>query len=438
MKKHIKKFITFINENNQTNKSISYSTECLGYHHGQHDMETGIYENDKIIGVVQYTLYKNELTIKDIVIIPTRRREGFGSLLINQIKKENPSYIYKPSLKTNLGSLFIHKQINESISKKVFYHGSLWEFKEFKNKISYFCSNPKFCYDYASTKSLDRGLDLDVIIYKCEFNGKLFDYKNDKDMNILANILPTKINVHHGTAWFLSHEFDKEEMINRLKGIATVEPIDYIKDANIGDEVPNPQYKSELLIVVDKDDDNVYTIYKKTYDDYLETSSIGPNNFYFTPYEKYKDIFQPWREEIVNIYNKNKNTKQILSRYSNNFDLFLQTMYYNKKGYNIDYVSNSNDKVLAFTKEDIDIIENIYNECLLKFKELAFKELNRKEWNRKTIKEKMNSNWNYYENEIVANLIKKLGYDGYIALEKGHETYAIFEPNKTIKILGKV
>ena len=55
-----------------------------------------------------------------------------------------------------------------------------------------------------------------------------------------------------------------------------------------------------------------------------------------------------------------------------------------------------------------------------------------------TIEEPLNSNWNYYENDVVADLIKKLGYDGYIALETKHNTYAVYEPNKTIKILGKV
>lgn len=34
-------------------------------------------------------------------------------------------------------------------------------------------------------------------------------------------------------------------------------------------------------------------------------------------------------------------------------------------------------------------------------------------------------------------LIKGLGYDGYMALERKHRTYAIFDPQKTIKIIEK-
>ena len=276
MKKHIKNFNNFINENKKG--KITYSDECLGYHHGQTDMESGIYEDGEIIGIVQYTLFQNELTIKDIIVLPKRRREGFGSLLINYIKKQNPTYIYKPSLKTDLGTKFIHKEINESIITKILYHGSLWQFNNFKNKTTYFSDNPRFCYDYASTKSMDRGLDLDTIVYKCEFKGNLFYYKNEEDMNKLIPLLPDKIKVHHGTMWFLDHDFEKEEMIKRLKGFATIEPIDYIKDANIGDEIPNPQYKSELFIVVDKTDDNIFTIDKKTYNNYLGAAIKGYKN----------------------------------------------------------------------------------------------------------------------------------------------------------------
>ena len=334
------------------------------------------------------------------------------------------------------------KKFNESLVYKILYHGSLWIFDVFKHKTAYFSDNPKFCYDYASTKSQDAALDLDTIVYKCEFNGELFNYKSEEDMNKLIPILPDTVKVHHGTAWFLDHDFNKDEMIKRLKAIETIEPIDYIKDANIGDEVPNPGYKSELFIVVDKDEENVYTIDKKTYNDYLRGAIEGyKTNIYTSEYFKYYDIFNPYREEILKSYNKNKETNCALPKnkyHHEDFFKLIQTLQYSKKGYNIDYVSPySNDKRLAFTKEDIIKIDNIYNECLNKFKEIVYKELYRKEWNRKTIDEPMKSNWNYYENKVVSNLIKKLGYDGYIALEKGHNTYAIYEPDKTIKILGK-
>lgn len=437
MKKHIQNFKNFINENKKG--KITYSDECLGYHHGQTDMETGIYEDGEIIGMVQYTLFQNELTIKDIIVLPKRRREGFGSLLMSYIKKQNPTYTYKSSLKTELGSKFFHKEINENLVNKVLYHGSLWEFNKFKNKTTYFCDNPRFCYDYASTKSMDGGLDLDTIVYKCEFNGNIFSYKNIDDMDKLITLLPNKVKVHHGTAWFLDHDFEKEEMIKRLKGFATIEPIDYIKDTNIGDEVPNPQYKSELFIVVDKNDDNIYTIDKRTYNDYLGAAIKGYKEDIFKSGSlfKYKDIFEPWRQELVNTYNKNKAKNYNLTKHNYLTKEFIHTFQMYKLGHNIDYISYSDDKNLAFNKEDIKRIDLIYTNCLNKFKEIAYKELYRSEWNRKIIEEPLNSNWNYYENEIVANLIKKLGYDGYVALEDKHNTYAIYEPNKTIKILGK-
>ena len=39
---------------------------------------------------------------------------------------------------------------------------------------------------------------------------------------------------------------------------------------------------------------------------------------------------------------------------------------------------------------------------------------------------KVHHNWNYYENDIVENIIKNNGYDGYIAIERYEKTYALF------------
>ena len=107
MKKQIKNFKKF----NESKGIITYTDECLGYHHGQTDMETGIYEDDNIIGYVQYSLFENMLLVNYIMVLPNRRREGFGSLLMSYIKKQNPNYLYKKTNTTDLGSKFIHKDI---------------------------------------------------------------------------------------------------------------------------------------------------------------------------------------------------------------------------------------------------------------------------------------------------------------------------------------
>lgn len=90
---------------------ITYSNEVLNYQHGQYDCEAGIFVDNEIVGLVQYTLFDEELTIKHIFVRPEYRRKGYGSRLIKYIQKENPEYAYKPSLKTELGAEFKHKDL---------------------------------------------------------------------------------------------------------------------------------------------------------------------------------------------------------------------------------------------------------------------------------------------------------------------------------------
>lgn len=90
---------------------ITYSNEVLNFHHDQIDCEAGIFVDEEIVGVVQYTLFDDELTIKHIFIRPDYRRKGYGSRLMKYIKKENAEYTYKSSLKTELGADFKHKDL---------------------------------------------------------------------------------------------------------------------------------------------------------------------------------------------------------------------------------------------------------------------------------------------------------------------------------------
>lgn len=103
--KYIKNKIIFEN----TKKNITFTNEVIDSYYGQTNCEAGVYENGKIIGYVQYVLFEGELTVSDIFVKPDRRRERFGSMLMDYIKKLNPLYKYIPSLKTDLGAKFINK-----------------------------------------------------------------------------------------------------------------------------------------------------------------------------------------------------------------------------------------------------------------------------------------------------------------------------------------
>jgi GNAT superfamily N-acetyltransferase len=99
----------FFNKGIYENNNITFTNEITDAYSGQLNCEAGVYENGEIVGYVQYVLYDGELTISDIFVKPDRRRERFGSMLMEYIKKLNPEYKYVPSMMTDLGAKFIHK-----------------------------------------------------------------------------------------------------------------------------------------------------------------------------------------------------------------------------------------------------------------------------------------------------------------------------------------
>jgi GNAT superfamily N-acetyltransferase len=88
---------------------LDYRIEHMGYHHGQDDYELGVYLNDDILGIVQYTIYDGELTVNDIIVRPEYRRQGIGSKMMQYVKKQHPDAKYVPSMMTDLGVKFKHK-----------------------------------------------------------------------------------------------------------------------------------------------------------------------------------------------------------------------------------------------------------------------------------------------------------------------------------------
>lgn len=109
-----------LKEEKTTKGKIRFENEHLDHYDGQDNYELGIYEDEEIIGYVQYVIFENEITVSDILVRPNRRRENFGSMLIQKMKQLHPYAKYKPSLKTDLGSKFIHKDVdvNEQLDEK--------------------------------------------------------------------------------------------------------------------------------------------------------------------------------------------------------------------------------------------------------------------------------------------------------------------------------
>lgn len=108
-------------------ESLKYEIEHLDSYDGQNNYELGLYLNDEIIGLVQYTIFNDILKVSDILVRPEYRRKGFGSRMMQYIKQQHPNATYEPSMKTDLGAKFKHKNIpdlhtlDENGGKKIGY-----------------------------------------------------------------------------------------------------------------------------------------------------------------------------------------------------------------------------------------------------------------------------------------------------------------------------
>lgn len=95
------------------NKEIVYTNEHLASYSGQHNYELGAYIDDNIVGLVEYVLFRNQITISNVVVVPEYRRLGIASRMVKKMKGMHPNHVYISSMKTDLGSKFIHKEIDD-------------------------------------------------------------------------------------------------------------------------------------------------------------------------------------------------------------------------------------------------------------------------------------------------------------------------------------
>jgi len=114
----VKEDLRLVSEDLST-KKLDYRIEYMGGYGTQQDYELGLYIDDEIIGMVQYTLFEGDLTIRDVIVRPEYRRKGYGSKMMKFIKNEHPEYTYKPSMMTDLGAKFVHKDVELSEVRKM-------------------------------------------------------------------------------------------------------------------------------------------------------------------------------------------------------------------------------------------------------------------------------------------------------------------------------
>ena len=311
----------------------------------------------------------------------------------------------------------LEKKLNTK-REELLYHGGLNYFSKFKNSISFFSETHMFAEDYASTKSMDMAADKEPIVYKVKFTGNIFDINNTKCYQEMKSKLPSKIKYTYNDFGF-DAEITKQVMLFRMKGYYIDMPEDEINGKEIGDEIEEKISMSQYRywIVYKKDENFIYTYSKSDYN--RQENGIFEEGYSSWTHNA-KQIFKPLLKFIRNL-NKGK--------YMSNGEM---NMYYHtllmpgKDGWwKVDY---------NFTDVEQEEFNNINNECKEKLKEYVIKKYSKK-FIRKPQKEKLIDTWRYYENETITDIIQELGYDGYIAKEKKQNTWTIFEPDKTIKIV---
>lgn len=91
---------------------IDYRVEHLASYDGQDNYELGMYVDNQIVGLIQYTTFEGELSISDILVRPELRRKGYASRMVKVMKSKHPDEKYVSSMKTDLGAKFKHKDVN--------------------------------------------------------------------------------------------------------------------------------------------------------------------------------------------------------------------------------------------------------------------------------------------------------------------------------------
>lgn len=299
----------------------------------------------------------------------------------------------------------------------ILYHGSLERFDHFTDNVTFFTKSIDFAYDYAQTKSIDMALDKEPIVYKCRVHTKIFDINNKEDYKKLENNLPDKITIYNSTGMF-SAEVDKETVLQYMKGYTTKEPYEPAVKAKIGDVISSPEYKYHKLKIFKKDENYAYAYRIDEYERFISTFTTKIGELYTSYLRDAKKIYQPLVEEIEKYLKEKYNKSYIIEP---DIFTFLKGYLYNE--------DQEDEQKVEYFKEKLEE----YNQKVLEY--MIDKGYGVKKFNLKPQIKELKDTWTYFENGTVMNIILKLGYGGYVALERDHKTYAIFNPKEDVKIL---
>ena len=310
--------------------------------------------------------------------------------------------------------------LQEEVIDKILYHGSPYKFWKFKPQLTFFSDTEQFAEDYALQKSMDAAMDQEPNIYKVQVTTDLFDIRNKEDYEKIKKAFPDKATVYLSNFPFPT-DMSKDDILMNMQGYDIEYPYEAAMKAKVGEEFPDPYYNYDSYKVYKIDNDFVYAYPMKSFNHKMEDGLKdpfdvhGPRKF-VEPFTPFRDYVEKYIEELTG-----KNYVQ-----DNYIKAYIFAALSGKS-----YLVDMKDLTPEFIVEANRLYDNAKKEVI----QLLIDNGYSKKFIKKSRQVELDDTWRYFENDVVVNLISKMGYGGYVAKESKVYTYAIFNPEKDAKIL---
>lgn len=303
---------------------------------------------------------------------------------------------------------------------KILFHGSPYIFEKFEDRMTFFAEHPQFAVDYSDQKSFEGAMDREPNLYTVKLNTNLFNPQNTNHQKQILEILPDEVEFAYNNFGFTTKQ-PKEKIVGWMTGHDIEEPNEEAVKAKVGDKIVDPTYSRDTLTVVKKDQDYAYTVNTK------RLNSIKEGLFkdlYDVPFDyNYVKMWKPLKEFAKEVF-KLREPKEYFS------PLALYSVVSSLMGEGrTDYMS------FETTSEEQAKFQKMYNDIWSGILKSISEEERLTKWVLKPTPYEMEDTWRFFENDDVINAIQKLGYGGYVAKERRHNTYAIFHPHRDVVII---
>ena len=86
---------------------LKFTDECIGFSHGQKDMELGARDavTTKVVGYISYSIFQDEINIKMVEVHP--KRQGIATQLFKHLQSLYPDMKINHGMSTDDGSAWI-------------------------------------------------------------------------------------------------------------------------------------------------------------------------------------------------------------------------------------------------------------------------------------------------------------------------------------------